>query len=135
MVQADTIFTRLGHVAFSHPSPATLADCNSSPYLDAWVRLRVSAQRNGALVGVGEALEVSLELTDGVGVRVVLRLARRGVREIEQEARKKTRAAVVNATELPGIGQRKHKQCRVRCTTGSGQAVCDGCTSVVSVCS
>lgn len=69
---------RLRHVAFSHPGPLTLADCNNVPYLDAWVRLRVSAQRNGALVGVGEALEVSLELTDGVGVRVVLRLRAAG---------------------------------------------------------
>lgn len=88
MVQADTILASLGHSLLSSESLLTLADCNNFPYLDAWVRLRVSAQRNGALVGVGEALEVSLELTDGVGVRVVFRLRDRGVREIEKEATK-----------------------------------------------
>lgn len=43
-------------------------------HLDAGIRRRITTQRDRTLVGVGEALVVSLELTNRIGVAIVLGL-------------------------------------------------------------
>lgn len=44
------------------------------PYLDAGIWLRLPTHRHQTLVRIAQALVVTLELTDGIRVRVVLRL-------------------------------------------------------------
>lgn len=57
-------------------------------HLDARIGLRIATQRDRALVGVGEALEVALELTDCIGMRVVLGLGGMCVIGVRRRGRK-----------------------------------------------